>query len=295
MLAFSKLCTLITLFFYVSIGITSAQVDVDTVSTYITNLEVKNERLTGQIQKQEKMIQDLLLSNESLYLSLSGKAKNDENSTLDSVLMKELESKNQSLKERITEQDILIQELTDSNEKLYASLADQLNIEKSKDVGGDQALEASADVSLLNQQIADQEKLISELTENKANLEKKNTDQEQIIDLLTVDNTNLREEITLQLSQKEEMSSPTQQVEPRVEEPQRPDIMTKSAEESPRQYSIQFFKSKYSNKTFPSLSGIGSITSIQKDNLTSYQLIVDDPSKLSLVRAAGFGDAYLIK
>jgi len=183
MLAFSKLCTLITLFFYVSLGITSAQVDVDTVSTYITNLEVKNERLTGQIQKQEKMIQDLLVSNESLYLSLSGKAKNDESSTLDSVLMKELESKNQSLKERITEQDILIQELTDSNEKLYASLADQLNIEKSKDVGGDQALEASADVSLLNQQIADQEKLISELTESKANLEKKNTDQEQIIDL----------------------------------------------------------------------------------------------------------------
>ena len=78
-----------------------AQVEVDTVSTYIENLELKNERLTEQIQKQEKMIQDLLVSNESLYLSLSGKSKNDDGSTPDSVLMNELESKNGSPQAKI--------------------------------------------------------------------------------------------------------------------------------------------------------------------------------------------------
>jgi len=60
-------------------------------------------------------------------------------------------------------------------------------------------------------------------------------------------------------------------------------------------YTIQFFRSKYSNKLFPNLTGIGKIISSQDGNLTSYQILVDDRSKLESVRRAGFKDAFIVR
>ena len=57
---------------------------------------------------------------------------------------------------------------------------------------------------------------------------------------------------------------------------------------------IQFFTSKYSNKTFPKLASIGTIKKVPRGNLTIYQLEVSDKSELSKVKAAGFRDAFVV-
>jgi len=205
MLNLSKLFILTTLFCYVGVGISHAQVELDTMPSYMIKLESQNENLTKQIQELEKMIKDL----------------------------------------------------AGINEKLYSSLADQLNIEKSPS-DDDPELELDSDDDILNKQILDQEEMIQELRASNAELGKKVTDHEQIIELLTLDNTNLREEITLLLSQKEKNSSPSIKVKPiEYEQEQSTIVSTQVTEELPRTYTVQFFKSKYSNKTFPTLQGLG--------------------------------------
>jgi len=58
---------------------------------------------------------------------------------------------------------------------------------------------------------------------------------------------------------------------------------------------IQFFKSKYSDKSFPSLAPIGEIISRTVGSLTSYQIMVRDREDLKKVQQAGFTDAYIIE
>lgn len=66
-------------------------------------------------------------------------------------------------------------------------------------------------------------------------------------------------------------------------------------ERKAEEYFIQFFTSSYSNKTFPNLRGIGRLVSLPKGNLTVYQLVVDDRSKVDMVRSRGFKDAFVVE
>lgn len=216
-----------------------------------------------------------------------------------SVYVKGLEVQSQQLKDRIREQDKMIKELTASNQVLYSSLADQLEIQKKGDGEEGKLMATDADTDALNQKIADQQKVIQELTASSANLQKKLTDQAQIIELLTVDNTNLREEVTMLLTQ-ETTESPAAQTGSRdipapVSTPPTSIQQSQITEAAPVTYTVQFFKSRYPDKTFPELQGLGQMISLQVDGLTAYQLIIDDPAKLSSVRRAGFADAYIIK
>ena len=216
-----------------------------------------------------------------------------------SVYVKGLEVQSQQLKDRIREQDKMIKELTASNQVLYSSLADQLEIQKKSGGEEEKELTTDAETQALNQKIVDQEKVIQELTASSAVLQKKLEDQAQIIELLTVDNTNLREEVTMLLTQ-ETAESPAAETGSRdlpaqVSTPPPPVHQPHTTEAPPVTYTVQFFKSRYSDKTFPELQGLGQMISFQVDGLTSYQLIIDDRAKLSSVRQAGFADAYIIK
>lgn len=272
-----------------------AQVSADTLTGYIKGLELQNEQLNKRIADQDKMIQELITNNEKLYKSLNEQLDQQSNSTDSGVGSGDLAARNQMLEEKIAEQEMTIQELTASNEQLYNSLADQLNIKDKNEKVSVRISEAESGDTISLKQIETKNLEIDKLKSTLDDLEKKLADQEQIIEVLTLDNTNLREEITLMLSQKTQSSHTIANSDQIIEQDQVPVDPSSPRASATTTHTIQFFKSRYADKTFSELQMIGRVVSYQEGSLTSYQLLVDDPSKLSLVHAAGFKDAYIVE
>ena len=288
-----RICVAVIIMISFVSGLT-AQVSADTLTGYIKGLELQNEQLNKRIADQDKMIQELITSNEKLYESLNEQLEQQTNGTDSGISSSDLAARNQMLEEKIAEQEKAIQELTASNEQLYNSLADQLNIKDKDEKVSISISEADSSDRISLEQIETKNLEIDELKSSLTDLEKKLADQEQIIEVLTIDNTNLREEITLMLSQKPQ-TSPTiansSQITKQDQVSVGPSLPQANATKT---HTIQFFKSRYPDKIFSELQMIGRVVSYQEGSLTSYQLLVDDPSKLSLVHSAGFRDAYIV-
>ena len=61
-----------------------------------------------------------------------------------------------------------------------------------------------------------------------------------------------------------------------------------------QEYSIQFFTSSYSNKSFADIEHIGRMVTTPKGNLTMYHIVVDSPDKLYEVQKY-YKDAFLVE
>ena len=112
-------------------------------------------------------------------------------------------------------------------------------------------------------------------------------DRERIV-LLEKESTDLK----LELIQKTNINSSKESIQNVVNE-------TKSVERiyttQPKTLLIQFFMSKYKDKKFPELSSLGKLVLVPHTNgNTIYQLLVEDPSLLDVIKSKGFEDAFIV-